>query len=153
MSNRSHSNMGNQSSQNDILDALMNNIATTTSLSNTLDLSDDVSSIYSSHTAGTFYVGNLTENLIDNSFNKNTRKLSEESFRILLETVKEDNHSKYIENIANIVTRPGFRMLSDEYLTEIALDIAEAEKKYGFAIEDYYDLDNFPSFKLLRKIN
>jgi hypothetical protein len=32
------------------------------------------------------------------------------------------------------------------------MDIEKAEKEYSFDIEDHYDLDDFPSYKLLRKL-
>jgi hypothetical protein len=87
-----------------------------------------------------------------NGFAKNSRNLDCKSFIILLETIKVDDYSQYMKNIADTIMHPGFRQLTDEYLSEIVLDIEKAEKALGFNIEDHYNLDNFPSFKLLKKI-
>ena len=66
--------------------------------------------------------------------------------------MKEDDYDKYLMAITEVITHTSFRMLTDEYLTEIAADIEKAEREYKFSIEDHYNLDDFPSYKLLRKL-
>jgi hypothetical protein len=127
-------------------------------------LSKNNNNLNSSTTASCSLVGNTISNISSicditseiaiptTGFNRKHRKISYEEFLILLETMREDNYTEYLEAIYDIITHPGFRMLSDEYLTEFAKDIEEAEQRYYFEIEDYYNLDDFTSFKLLRKL-
>jgi hypothetical protein len=155
------SNFGDTDGDNDVLaDELLESLTelTDTISSNssnyvTIPLTTSTSSTYLQYN-GVTWDGLMSSTFASphQNFNKNHRKLSFESFVIVLETMKEDDYDKYLMAITDVITHTGFRMLTDEYLTEIAVDIEKAEREYTFSIEDHYNLDDFPSYKLLRKL-
>lgn len=85
-----------------------------------------------------------------NNFNKMHRTLSEKDFISILNLLKVENTEEYLAALYDIITHPGFRKLSDEYLVEIATDIEKVELEYHVSISDHCNMDDYPGFKLLR---
>ena len=93
-----------------------------------------------------------SNNVFTANFAKYTRTLNEEAFIKMLETMKADDYNDYINSLHDVIIHPGFRILSDILLTELIKDIEYLEDDRGLKIEDHYDLDEYDSFRALRKL-
>jgi len=89
--------------------------------------------------------------IFNNDFARKTRKLDDVAFMVLLESLKEDDREEYLGALGNVITHPDFRKLSDKVLTELINDLEELVNR-GINVEEHYNLDNYESYKVLKKL-
>ena len=141
------------------------NIGTSAIPDGTIVWSDAVNSQYASLTSNmwattTSLVSNIDSlqdwipevlSIFNNDFAKKTRKLDNDSFMVLLESLREDDREEYLGALGNVITHPDFRKLSDDMLTEMIKDLDELADR-GINVEEHYNLDGYDSYKVLKKL-
>jgi len=103
-------------------------------------------------TSGYFYNATPSIPELSKNFAKYTKHISEEDLEKMLNSMKEEEEDLYLSSLRDLLKHFAFRQLSEKFLLERITDIESIEEKSDFRLTDYYDLDKYPSVKLLKKI-
>jgi hypothetical protein len=94
---------------------------------------------------------------IEDRFIEVTSHLSEEEVSAMLDKVKAFSERSYLKSLANLISYPNYRQISEKMITERFTDINRAigmfNSKFRFAMVYGKILDSMPGLKLLLEMN